>query len=126
VLAILRTRRGRGQAIRAGDLASLAGIEGDRRRRASPREVQHIIRRLREQHGVAVCSTAGRPPGYYMPATPEELERCIREQRRKAISTLVVLRALRRHRAALAGQLALGAGEQRRRGAEAQGSGGAA
>jgi len=107
VLALLRVRRGRAQAIQARDLAALAGIEGDCRHRASPRGVQQIIARLREQHGCPILSSAGRPPGYWWAATAEELEQCIREQRRKAISTLIVLRALRRHRSRLAGQAEL-------------------
>jgi hypothetical protein len=108
VVALLRVRRGRAQAIRVSDLAA---ILGGRRRcgdlwsgDVSPREVQDIVRRLREQHGCPILSSAGRPPGYWWAATAEELDQCIREQKRKAISTLVVLRALRRHRARLAGQ----------------------
>ncbi len=71
----------------------------------APRVTQDIVKRLREQHGMPILSSAGRPPGYYVAETLDELEACIREQRRKAISTIVMLRALRRHRARLAGQL---------------------
>ncbi|MGD0263558.1 MAG: hypothetical protein ABSD47_01225 [Candidatus Methylomirabilota bacterium] len=95
-MSLLRVRRGRSQAVRVPDLAALVGT--------SPREIQDVVKRLREQHGCPILSSAGKPPGYWWAATAEELEICIREQRRKAISTLVVLRALRRHRARLAGQ----------------------
>ena len=110
VLALLRIRRGRAQAIQARDLAALAGIEGDCHHRASPRGVQQVVARLRERHGCPILSSAGRPPGYWWAATVEELEQCIREQRRKAISTLIVLRALRRHRGRLQGQMGIDAG----------------
>ena len=110
VLALLRVRRGRGQAIKVAELAALVAPVGSRQKaeaggRVSPREVQEIVRRLREQHGCPILSSAGRPPGYWWAATAEELEICIREQRRKAVSTLIVLRALRRHRARLQGQM---------------------
>ncbi len=126
VLTLLRVRRGRALAIRVPELAALASREpraASRDRRVSPREIQEIVRRLREQHGCPILSSAGRSaaggPGYWWAATAEELEQCIREQRRKAISTLVVLRALRRHRARLAGQMPLASREPRAESADA-------
>jgi hypothetical protein len=107
ILTLLRARRGRSQAIKVPELAGLLHSGNTRPRPKSKtieRNVQEVIRRLREQHGCPILSSAGKPPGYWWAATAEELEQCIREQRRKAISTLVVLRALRRHRAHLAGQ----------------------
>ena len=121
VVALLRARRGRAQAIRARDLGALVGLGPGGGRNGGPREVQAIIQRLRGEHGYPILSSAGRPPGYWWAATAEEIEDCIREQRRKAISTLVVLRALRRHRARLAGQLAIGETEKRGNGETAHG-----
>jgi hypothetical protein len=116
ILALLRARRGRSQAIRARDLGALVGMgrngESENRRNGGPRAVQEIVRRLREEHGCPILSSAGKPPGYWWAATAEELDICIREQKRKAISTLVVLRALRRHRARLMGQGELAAGRR--------------
>lgn len=99
ILRLLQARRGRAQAIRVPDLAALVLI--------APREVQDIVKRLREQHGAPILSGAGKPPGYWWAATAEELDGCIREQKRKAINTLIVLRALRRHRARLMGQVVM-------------------
>lgn len=108
VYLAIRGRRGRAQAISARELAREVGIEGDCTRRASPRAVQTIVSRLREQHGLGIASTAGRPPGYFWPASAAELERCYIEHRKKALSTLRVMAALRRTTLpALLGQLAL-------------------
>lgn len=104
-LALLRARVGREQAIRVPDLAELIAQRIECR--VSPRETQEIVRRLRERHGCPILSSAGKPPGYWWCASPTELRKCIAEQRAKAISTLIVLRALRRHLAGLMGQVQL-------------------
>ncbi len=96
VLRHLKARRGRAQAIRVPDLAQLVELD--------ERELQKVVKRLREQHGQPILSSAGKPPGLWFAATPDELEACIREQRRKAVSTMLALRALRRHLARLRGQ----------------------
>lgn len=104
---LLRERVGRMQAIRVPDLARLLSDRWNDPagyRPVTARQVQDIVKRLREQHGCPILSSASRPPGYWWAETPEELEACIREQKRKAISTLICLRALRRHRARLQGQ----------------------
>lgn len=100
VLRFLRVRRGRGQAVRVPDLASLAGI--------SPRSVQDIVHRLRVQHGAPIASAAGRPAGYYIPETPEEIEQFYHEQKSKALGTLAAAAAVKRMALPeLLGQLAL-------------------
>ena len=107
VLALLRVRRGRAQAIKVEDLATLVGAGGSGLGTGG-RQVQDVVKRLREQHGVPICSAAGRPAGYYMAATADELEACYREHRSKALSTLKAMAAIKRvGLAELLGQLAL-------------------
>lgn len=96
VLAILRCRRGRALAIAAADLAALAGIPGGTARRASPREIQEIIHRLRVEHHIPIASAAGKPNGYYMPETPEEIEQFCHELRAKALGSLQAMAAVKR------------------------------
>lgn|SRR5574341_696900 len=96
----LSRRRGRAFAVQVVHLAREVEL--------SYRQTAWVVKRLREQHGLPILSSAGRPPGYYVAETLDELEACIREQRRKALSTIVMLRALRRHRARLGGQLTIG------------------
>ena len=112
VLAVLQDHRGRAAAISARQLAAMAGIEGNCYRRASPRGVQTIVKRLREEHGAAICSAAGQPAGYYLAETAQELEACYREHRAKALSTLKAMAALKRiHLRELLGQLRMEAEE---------------
>lgn len=100
VLALLDGHRGRGRAIRVADLARLAGI--------GERECQHVVHRLRCQHGQPIASAAGRPAGYYLPQTAEEIEAFVQEQRSKALGTLAAVAAVRRTTLpALLGQLAM-------------------
>lgn len=95
VVTLLRARRGIGQAITVAELARLVGI-GDRR-------LQTIIRRLCVEHGEPILSGGA---GIWYAATADELLASYREQRRKAISTLIRQRRVyRRHLARLAGQL---------------------
>jgi len=109
VLYFLRDRVGRGAAIRVPDLAEqIHGATWYRgtvaARKTLERQVQDVVKRLREEHGEPILSSAGKPAGYYMAATTEEVEQCVAEHRRKAIHTLTMLRALRRHLARLRGQ----------------------
>ena len=109
VLCALRAHVGRGAAIRVADLAALAyGVdyhaEPAAGKKTLERMLQAVVKRLREEHGQPILSTAGKPAGYYLAETADELLQCIREQRRKAIHTLVMLRALKRHLARLRGQ----------------------
>jgi len=97
VLHALCRRVGRECAIQVERLAADLG--------ADPREVQAAVKRLREQHGAPILSTSGHPAGYYLPVSVEEIDRCLAELKRRAISTLITRRALRRHRARLLGQL---------------------
>lgn len=100
VLSELRAHRGRERAIRVEDLGRACGISG--------RECQEVVHRLRIEHGIAIASAAGKPAGYYLIATADELEACVREHRSKALSTLAAMAALRRiHLRELLGQLAL-------------------
>lgn len=99
VLAALAGRHGQGCAILAPALA--AALEMDER------TVRMTIARLRRQHGAPILSSPGRPAGYYLPADLAEVDRCLASLRGRALATLANYRALRRHRARLAGQLAL-------------------
>lgn len=106
VISALRVRVGRSAAIRVPDLTSLVyGVDyyvpG---RKTLERQVQEIVKRLREEYGEPILSSAGKPAGYYMAETTAEVEQCVAEHRRKAIHTLTMLRALRRHLARLRGQ----------------------
>jgi len=84
VLIILRTHRGLAAAIPMPTLASLVGVE--------TRQVQAIVHRLRVNHAQAIGSTARRGKnGYYMLATAEEMDGFRREQRRKALGTLLAV-----------------------------------
>jgi len=106
VVSALRTHVGRAAAIRVPDLTSLV-YGADYyvpERKTFERKVQDVVKRLREEHGHPILSSAGRPAGYYLAATTEEVEQCVAEHRRKAIHTLTMLRALRRHLARLRGQ----------------------
>jgi hypothetical protein len=77
----------------------------------SARELQHVVHRLRVEHGAPIASAAGKPAGYYLVDTAAELEACYREHRAKALSTLQAMAALRRiHLGELLGQLALEVG----------------
>jgi hypothetical protein len=108
VMHVLTRHRGRAQAIRARDLAAEAGVAGETARRASPREIQEIVHRLRCEHGFPIASTAARPAGYYLPESAAEVEAFVREQRRKALGTLAAIAAVRRIALPeLLGQLAL-------------------
>jgi len=99
VLTILRTHRGMAAAVPMPRLASLVGLE--------TRQVQQIVHRLRVDHGEAIGSTAARGRnGYYMLATVEEMDGFRREQRRKALGTLLaVARAVNTTLPDLLGQL---------------------
>jgi hypothetical protein len=96
VLHRLYRRVGRECAIQVDHLA--ADLQAD------PREVQHAVKRLREEHGAPILSTSGRPAGYYLPVSVGEIDRCLDELKRRAVSTMITRRALRRHRARLLGQ----------------------
>ena len=107
VLHILAAHHGRASAISVPDLAAQAyGMEYviPSARKTVARNIQKVVKRLREEHGQPILSSAGRPPGYYLADTAAEVADCVREQRRKAIHTLTMLRALRRHLARLRGQ----------------------
>lgn len=110
VLHILAEHRGRAAAISVPDLTVMAfsaDLFGECSAKTAERTIQKVVKRLREEHGQPILSSAGRPPGYYLADTAAEVADCVREQRRKAIHTLIMLRALRRHLARLNGQLAI-------------------
>jgi len=99
VLALLRVRRGRSQAIKVPELARLVGI-GSRR-------LQTIIRRLCVEHGEPILSGGA---GIWYAATAEELLASYHEQRRKSISGLIRQRRVyRKHLARLQGQTEMAA-----------------
>lgn len=105
-MSALRCHVGRAAAIRVPDLTALVyGVEYcGTGRKTLERTVQDVVKRLREAHGEPILSSAGKPAGYFMAATMAEVEQCVAEHRRKAIHTLTMLRALRRHLARLRGQ----------------------
>jgi hypothetical protein len=116
VMGILSVHRGRASAISVPDLTEgVFGVDcfGESGRKTAERTVQKVVKRLREEHGQPILSSAGRPPGYYLADTAGEVVDCVREQRRKAIHTLTMLRSLRRHLARLNGQLAITVEAQR-------------
>jgi hypothetical protein len=100
IMTLLQVRRGRERAIRVPDLASLSGIPA--------RQIQQVIHRLRVQHGQPIASAAGKPAGYYIPETSQEVEEFYHEQKSKALGTLAAAAAVKRTSLpALLGQLAL-------------------
>jgi hypothetical protein len=118
VLGILYAHHGRASAISVPDLTQWAvGVDyicaGASGRKTAERTIQKAVKRLREERGQPILSSSGRPPGYYLANTAAEVADCVREQRRKAIHTLTMLRALRRHLARLNGQLAITVEAQR-------------
>lgn len=103
VVGALRQAQGRARAIGCGVLAERVGT--------SPREVQHVIHRLRCEHGVPIASTAAPPAGYFIAESSDEIEAFIREQKSKALGILVVVAAVKRRTLAeLLGQLSLESG----------------
>jgi len=106
ILTLLQVRRGRAAAIRVADLAAATGQSGDPA--IGERQVQEIIHRLRVQHGQPIASAAGKPAGYYIPETSQEVEEFYHEQKSKALGTLAAAAAVKRTSLpALLGQLAL-------------------
>lgn len=100
VLCTLSAHRGRGAAISLLELSRSVWT--------APRMVQYAIHRLRVEHGSPIASAAGKPAGYYLAETADEVEACYREHRAKALSTLAAMAALRRiNLQELLGQLAL-------------------
>jgi hypothetical protein len=88
VWAALRWARGRAAAVGCAALAQTTGIP--------PREVQHVVHRLRVEHGRPIASTAAAPAGYYIPVNADEIEAFVDEQRKKALGTLAAIAAVRR------------------------------
>jgi malonyl CoA-acyl carrier protein transacylase len=66
VLAVLRSHTGRRAAIRAKAMAAMLGI--------TEREVRDVVKTLIEEHHVPIASSVEAPYGFFMPATPEEVE----------------------------------------------------
>ena len=100
VLCTLSAHKGRAAAIRGEDLARAVGT--------SPRELQHVIHRLRTEHGAPIASAAAPPCGYYVIETTAEAEAYKREQYSKALGTLASTAAvLRVSMPELLGQLSL-------------------
>jgi len=94
VLGTLRLHQGRARAITVPVLAREVGV--------GQRQVQSVIRRLVVEHGIPICSGGA---GIWLAATADELLASYREQRRKAIQTLIRQRAIvRTHLARLRGQ----------------------
>lgn len=94
VLAVLGEYWGMEHAVKIPRLAGRVEI--------GTRELQKVIRRLCMDHGYPILSGSR---GVWMAATADELLCSYREQRRKAISTLIRQRRVyRRHLARLRGQ----------------------
>jgi len=96
----LSRRLGRAFAVQVAALAREVEI--------APRQVQEVVHRLRVQHGMPIASGAGKPAGYYIPETSQEVEEFYHEQKSKALGTLAAAAAVKRTSLpALLGQLAL-------------------
>jgi biotin operon repressor len=57
------------------------------------REVTKAVQNAR-RHGAPICSNPGYPPGYYLPAEREELERCVRQLHHRGNEISLTLAAL--------------------------------
>ncbi|MGD1908195.1 MAG: hypothetical protein ACFB0C_19700 [Leptolyngbyaceae cyanobacterium] len=93
--------QGRENARKAGDLVALC--TGRRGNRNDARVVRQLVQKLRSE-GVPICSHS--TAGYWWPATAAELDRSMAFLRVRAIESLRLIRAMRRYRAVLVGQLA--------------------
>ena len=87
VAVLVRRAYGQANAIPMPDLALAAGL--------GTRDLQDVIHRLVERHGIAICSSSRRGGnGYWLPATPEEVAAGTRHLDRRILSLLARRRAL--------------------------------
>ena len=84
LLSLLSARPGRGHGIGARDLAQMAGL--------SERDLREAISELRME-GIAICGTP--KSGYFIAATPEELEETCAFLRDRAMHSLTLESKLR-------------------------------
>ena len=80
VLAVIRQRRGRAQAISMREIAARTGV--------NERTVQAIVKFLVEERQIAIGTAVARPFGYYILATDAERRACRNHFLRRALSTL--------------------------------------
>jgi len=85
ILALLAHRKGRLMALRASTIAGMVGV--------SEREVRETIKTLIEVHRHPIASTTERPYGFFIPASPEEVEAYAAQLKHRIISTAIRLRA---------------------------------
>lgn len=78
---------GESNAITGKTLCQLLDIE--------PRDVTSMIERERRE-GKPICASTGRRPGYYIPETPEEMNRYCGRLRHRAGEILKTARACKR------------------------------
>lgn len=97
----LVTRLGRDQAMQIAAIRSRTGM--------GERNIKAAVEGLIVRHGYKIGSSRGKPAGYFLIETSEELERTCRTLRNQAMSELVRIAALRGRRYALAllGQMEL-------------------
>ncbi|MBX3634724.1 MAG: HTH domain-containing protein [Rubrivivax sp.] len=100
LLQAMSRHQGAANGVSAATLATRLGVE--------PRQLRKLISAARED-GIAIC---GRPStGYYMPATPQELQAACEFLRRRALHSLRALSRMQRvSLPVLCGQLLLNQG----------------
>jgi hypothetical protein len=91
ILVLLSHRKGRLMALRAKTIAEMLSTEADGP--VSEREVREAIKALIEQHHHPIASTVEKPYGFFVPATPEEVEAYAAQLKGRIISTATRLRA---------------------------------
>jgi biotin operon repressor len=80
-----RLRKGRTNAVSMPTLAAALAI--------STRDLQHLVKHLREEHGILITSSCGKNPGYYYPQTQEEHAAGIRQIEHRIISLARLLKS---------------------------------
>ena len=96
-------------ATRMGGYMAITNAAIRRRTGIGERNIKAAVEGLIVRHGFKIGSSRGKPAGYYLIETSEELERTCRTLRNQAMSELVRIAALRGRRYALAllGQMEL-------------------
>lgn len=85
VTDLLARRRGRSKAVPVPVLARAVGLE--------ERELRRVVKHLIERHRLPIGASSGRPPGYYLIASADELDQTRRSLLRRATSILRRARA---------------------------------
>lgn len=86
VWSIIQDHQGKRNAIKVDGLAHKTGIESVR--------IREIVSHLVKEHGKLIGSSTGNPPGFYVIADLEELDKQIKSLRHRGIMCLVRAAAL--------------------------------